>query len=126
MNFSNLARCATAGLAIAEFEQENFEEAGSENFTLTGFSVGAGVDWPVTENLVARVEILHDDYGRKETIFNGYSGDWTDTTQYKLQTTNHKPTLLASTPRCGFLRLPISWKASFVRLWSGRAMGRRT
>ncbi|WP_119388464.1 outer membrane protein [Taklimakanibacter lacteus] len=69
-----------AGLAIAEFENENNSQTESDDFTLTGFSIGAGVDWPVTERLKARVEILHDDYGRKSTVQDNYSGDWTDTT----------------------------------------------
>jgi hypothetical protein len=41
------------------------------------------VDWFFTDRLRARIEILHDDYGREDTISytsTQYSSDWTDTT----------------------------------------------
>lgn len=67
------------GLAVVELEQE--QDGETDSYTLTGFSVGAGVDWPIMENLVARVEVLHDEYGKKSTTtFNNYTGDWSDTT----------------------------------------------
>jgi opacity protein-like surface antigen len=70
-----------AGLAVAEFEQEHSD--GDDKTTLTGLSLGAGVDWFFMDSLAVRLEILRDDYGRKNTrrVFNEqYSGDWTDTT----------------------------------------------
>lgn len=83
--FGNADVFVAAGLAVAEFEQE--DNGSTRHETLTGLSLGAGVDWFFTDRLRARVEILHDDYGREDTIFtsflgttNQYSGDWTDTT----------------------------------------------
>jgi outer membrane immunogenic protein len=70
-----------AGLAVAEFDQKEESDGATESYTLTGFSIGAGVDWPIMESLIARVEILHDDYSAVDTTrFQGYTGDWADTT----------------------------------------------
>jgi outer membrane immunogenic protein len=70
------------GLAITELQQDDSEFDVHETKTLTGFTIGAGVDWPITENMIARVEVLHDDYGKVDTAgnFSGYTGDWADTT----------------------------------------------
>src|SRR4029079_15362024 len=70
------------GLAITELKQKDSEFDVHETKTLTGFSIGGGVDWPIAENLTARVEILYDDYGKVDTAgdFSGYTGDWSDTT----------------------------------------------
>jgi outer membrane immunogenic protein len=67
------------GLAIIELEQD-VDGANSNTHTLTGFTVGGGVDWAFTDSLIARVELLYDEYGREETFGNDYSGDWSDTT----------------------------------------------
>ncbi|HEY5105218.1 MAG TPA: outer membrane beta-barrel protein [Caulobacteraceae bacterium] len=42
--------------------------------TLTGFNVGAGVDWAITRNLVSRVEYIFDDYGTPSFAENGSQG----------------------------------------------------
>ena len=41
------------------------------------------MDWAFSDRMKARVEILHDDYGREDTLTlgsNDYTGDWSDTT----------------------------------------------
>jgi len=71
-----------AGLAIAKFKSVDDDDE-SHSSTLTGFSIGGGVDWAFNDLLKARVEILYDDYGSEDT-FNSfstqYSGDWSDVT----------------------------------------------
>jgi opacity protein-like surface antigen len=50
------------------------------NTTMTGYSIGAGADYPVVRNGVVRLEVLQDNYGSKD--FGGGYGinDWKDTT----------------------------------------------
>lgn len=59
---------ATGGVAFAGF---NFQEgvipgatpAGSINATLTGFSVGGGIEYAFTQNLLGRLQYIYDDFG---------------------------------------------------------------
>ncbi len=51
------------------FPCPNFPDPGttiytaSDSRTLTGFNIGAGVDWAVTQNIILRAEYIFDDYG---------------------------------------------------------------
>lgn len=78
----NIDLFIAAGLAVAKFDLENWN-GDDYSATLTGFSIGGGVDWAFNDLLKARVEILYDDYGNEDTFdSNGdqYSGDWSDVT----------------------------------------------
>lgn len=70
------------GLAIAQMESEDFD-GDHETSTLTGFTIGGGVDWAFSDLLKARLEVLYDDYGEEDTFDiddDQYSGDWSDIT----------------------------------------------
>lgn len=62
---------ATGGLAIAGFD---FQEGvappapppNSINATYVGFSVGAGVEYALTRNLLGRLQYIYDDFGSKD------------------------------------------------------------
>jgi outer membrane immunogenic protein len=57
---------ATGGLALANFDfRENGGPNGGSN-TLTGWTVGAGIDQAFTKNLIGRLEYLYADYGHKD------------------------------------------------------------
>jgi outer membrane immunogenic protein len=61
---------ATGGLAIAGFRfQEGFvppaPSANSISTTYVGFSVGAGVEYAFTQNLLGRLQYIYDDFGSK-------------------------------------------------------------
>jgi outer membrane immunogenic protein len=66
------------GLAIADF---NFHEGAITTTTTTqitgatyvGWSIGGGVEYAITQNLLARVEFLYDDFGHKDYV--GSDGD---------------------------------------------------
>lgn len=47
-----------------------------------GWSIGAGVDYALTEHFKLRVEYLHDDYGDRNPTpgATGYNSDWADNT----------------------------------------------
>lgn len=80
-SIDNVDLFIAGGLAIAKFESESGDDDSSN--TLTGFTVGGGVDWAFSDLLKARVEILYDDYGNQDTFDSGstqYSGDWSDVT----------------------------------------------
>lgn len=49
--------------------------------TLTGWTIGAGVDYAATDNLILRLEYRYTDYGSKDFDFGG-----TDGVSYKLKT----------------------------------------
>lgn len=62
----------TGGLAIASFRDDHngggFDLATE---TLTGYSVGGGLEWGVTQNLIFRGEYLFSDFGKNDFHFNG-------------------------------------------------------
>lgn len=53
----------------------------SDKETLTGWTIGAGVDYAATDNLILRLEYRYTDYGSKDFDFGG-----TDGVPYKLKT----------------------------------------
>lgn len=53
----------------------------SDKETLTGWTIGAGVDYAATDNVILRLEYRYTDYGRKEFDFGGTEG-----VPYKLKT----------------------------------------
>ena len=72
----------TAGGAIASFEADH--DGDGDNIakkTMTGYSVGAGVEWAVTDNLIVRGQYLYSDFGKDEFEFAG-----THTHEYDVKT----------------------------------------
>jgi outer membrane immunogenic protein len=59
----------TAGLALAD--QEVSSAAGSDNKTTAGYTVGAGVETFVTNNITARVEYRYSDFQSKDYNLGG-------------------------------------------------------
>jgi len=52
---------------------------GTPTTTLGGYSIGAGADYTVAQNIDVRLQVLQDEYGH-EDFGNGYSiKDWSDT-----------------------------------------------
>lgn len=78
----NIDLFIAGGLAVAKFEMQEFN-GDDHSSTLTGFTIGGGVDWAFNDLLKARVEVLYDDYGSEDTFEDDgdqYSGDWSDVT----------------------------------------------
>jgi outer membrane immunogenic protein len=72
----------TAGVAIANFEADHDGDgADVAKKTMTGYSVGAGVEWAVTDNLIVRGQYLYSDFGTDEFDFVG-----THTHEYDVRT----------------------------------------
>ncbi|MGR6465906.1 outer membrane protein [Rhizobium sp. PAMB 3182] len=44
---------------------------GSDKKTFNGFTVGAGVDYAITDNIFARVDYRYNDFGKKDFNFGG-------------------------------------------------------
>jgi outer membrane immunogenic protein len=61
------------GLAFANAS----DQSGSSEI-MTGWTVGAGLEYGWTENVSLRVEFLHDEYGSRDV--NGYDSKWSDNT----------------------------------------------
>lgn len=82
-SIDNVDLFIAGGLAVAKFDIERWN-GDDYSSTLTGFTIGGGVDWAFSDLLKARVEVLYDDYGDEDTFEdNGgskYSGDWSDVT----------------------------------------------
>lgn len=53
----------------------------SDKQTLTGWTIGAGLDYAATDNIILRFEYRYTDYGRKDFDFGG-----TDGVPYELKT----------------------------------------
>jgi outer membrane immunogenic protein len=77
--FQNILVFAAGGLAVADL---NFTEgstttifvpAQSSGGKYFGWSLGGGVEWGMTPNLVSRVEYFYDNYGHKDYV--GVLGD---------------------------------------------------
>jgi outer membrane immunogenic protein len=57
---------AAGGLALANFDfRENGTPLGASN-TLTGWTLGAGIDHAFTKNVIGRLEYLYSDYGHND------------------------------------------------------------
>lgn len=69
--FDRLMVYSTGGLAIANFETNVAGTKSDE--TKTGWTVGAGVEGALTNNITARVEYLYSDYGRDTFDVGGVS-----------------------------------------------------
>ena len=63
----NILLFVAGGLALAEF---HVTEVGGrpEGTTYAGFTIGGGVDYAASENLVLRVEYLHDEFGTESYL----------------------------------------------------------
>jgi outer membrane immunogenic protein len=61
---------AAGGLAVADvtIRQEIPRTVGGK---YVGWSIGGGVDYAFTRNLIGRIEYLYDDFGHKDYTFNG-------------------------------------------------------
>ncbi len=81
-SIDNVDLFIAGGLAIGKFKLEDWD-GHDYGATLTGFTIGGGVDWAFNDLIKARVEVLYDDYGNEDTFDindNQYSGDWSDVT----------------------------------------------
>jgi outer membrane immunogenic protein len=67
--FDNVMPFVAAGLAIADVDLQ--VGAASDSHTHLGFSVGGGIDFMATENIVIRAEYLFDDYESKNYAVGG-------------------------------------------------------
>ncbi|MBY0531538.1 MAG: outer membrane beta-barrel protein [Xanthobacteraceae bacterium] len=62
------------GLAIAEVEQFAPAGAATVSNTLTGYSIGAGIDHAFAPRWIGRIEYLYDDYGSKIYNYAPFAG----------------------------------------------------
>lgn len=61
------------GLAVADFKVgERGLRGWSDGGTFTGWSIGGGANHAFSDNLIAGVEVLYDDYGSKSYDHGGY------------------------------------------------------
>jgi outer membrane immunogenic protein len=74
-SFGNALFYAAGGVALAQGELYSVSEDGSDTQIHTGVTVGAGVDFAVTPNVVLRAEYLHDAFGTATYEINGYDYD---------------------------------------------------
>lgn len=74
---------ATGGLAIADIEYKATDLSGTakKSSTETGYTVGAGVEYAVTDNVLLRTEYAFSDYGDKNVS--------TNLANYKFETKTH-------------------------------------
>lgn len=70
------------GLAIADLDIDEDQGATAIGDTYYGFTIGGGIDYAFTDELIGRIEYLHDDYGTKdyEEDDEDYSADLTTDT----------------------------------------------
>lgn len=64
----------TGGVARARFEIDHIGDGDPVDFadrTMSGYVLGAGVEWAATANIVLRAEYLHSDYGTETFDFYG-------------------------------------------------------
>lgn len=70
--FDRIMPYFTAGVAIANFEVDH--DGDGDNVakkTMTGYAVGAGIEWAVTDNVIVRGQYLYSDYGKDTFDFSG-------------------------------------------------------
>lgn len=83
---------AAGGLAWADLQVDDTDPDWSDDSnTLMGWTIGGGVEYAVTDNLLLRAEYLYDDYGDEEFEF-----DFGGSSEYSADTS-----LTASTVRLG-------------------------
>ncbi|PSJ50757.1 hypothetical protein C7I85_29910 [Mesorhizobium soli] len=75
-----------AGVSFAEFKFDlDHDGTGDWDFqekkSFTGWNIGAGVDYAMTDNLILRAEYRFTDFGRKS-----FGNDWDDNSKIKLRT----------------------------------------
>ena len=72
--FDRLMPFVTGGLAVAGVESTDDLVGGGEfqsiDKTMVGFVIGGGVEAMISEQFIARVEVLYSDYGSKTFSFN--------------------------------------------------------
>lgn len=76
--FNNTLLYVAGGLALADLTVDDKDPGwGKDDATHTGWTIGAGIEYMMTDNLLLRFEYLYDDYGsEKYTIKGGnYSYD---------------------------------------------------
>jgi outer membrane immunogenic protein len=74
---------ASAGWAAAHVEAELLGVA-STSETYNGYTVGAGVDYAVTERIFGRLDYRYTDFGSKDLIFSGTAVE-SDLTQHTVK-----------------------------------------
>jgi outer membrane immunogenic protein len=77
----------TGGLAIAEIKTSVFDCCGtgtSATNTMTGWTVGAGVEYMFTPNWIGRLEFLYADLGNKGTTLIGDGTPYTSNISHEL------------------------------------------
>jgi outer membrane immunogenic protein len=84
--FGDVLPFVAAGVSVTQaqlgltFPCPNFPSPGttvyttSSSKTVTGFNIGAGVDWAITGHLVSRAEYVFDGYGAPTFLENGSQG----------------------------------------------------
>ena len=66
---------AAGGLALADLTVDDTDPGWNEHdSTYVGWTLGAGVEYAATDNLIVRAEFLYDDYGSDDFTFNDGSG----------------------------------------------------
>jgi outer membrane immunogenic protein len=70
--FDNVMPFVAGGLAIADVDLRS--GAATDSHTHLGFSIGGGIDFMVTDNVVIRAEYLFDDYESKNYAIGGGVG----------------------------------------------------
>lgn len=75
MGFGNALFFAAGGVALAEGTLDVYSAGYSDTQIHTGVTIGAGVDYAVTPNLVLRAEYLHDQFASATYDINGFEAD---------------------------------------------------
>ena len=75
----NLLFFAAGGLALADLDVTEVNGP-AQGTTYTGFTVGGGVDYGFSDNLIGRLEYLHDEFGKESYTDGGdhYTADLND------------------------------------------------
>lgn len=64
---------AAGGLAVTRLKVDDIDEGwGEASHTVTGFTIGGGVEHAVSDRLSVRAEYLFDNYAKKAGIIDGY------------------------------------------------------
>jgi outer membrane immunogenic protein len=67
--FDNFLPYITGGVAFADYDAKASDFTGlevSDSKTFTGWTIGAGVDYAFTQNLIGRIEYRYTDYGNDD------------------------------------------------------------